>query len=173
MTIEPPKSINSFRDAVGLALRVADEFAFANAVAVLDADGSCRSLAMTSGIGASAEPLLRWLTTDDRVWLPAKRPPRRVDGTDPIERSALGPVPASLLVVSVGELDPSVIRECDLERYRRAQRTAGRRGLRLLDWMATDGDAVRSYAYLVDPIGAWPADPPDDRCEDSVVDGPP
>ena len=74
--------------------------------------------------------------------------------------------PRSTLVVSVRPYEPDLARERDLHLYRRARWSLGRAGCDLVDWIETDGDLFRSYAYLTCPARAWAGDPPVHRLND-------
>ena len=62
--------------------------------------------------------------------------------------------------------EPDLVRERDLHLYRRARWSLGRAGCDLVDWIETDGDLFRSYAYLTCPAAAWAGDPPANRLSD-------
>ena len=62
---------------------------------------------------------------------------------------------ALVLLISVRSLDSWYVYERDLSDYRLARATISRYGATLVDWIETDGDLVRSYAYLVNPNTAW------------------
>ncbi len=145
---DPPVSpVRSFRDAVGFALELADRYAFVAAAALLDADGVPVDVAVVEGLGSPIEPVVAWAAGADG-WRSA---PRRT------------------LLISIRPFDPGVVAEDDLRRYRQARWSLGRAGCHLIDWIETDGDLVRSYAYLTCPAEAWAGDPPDHR----LVDGGP
>ena len=139
-----PPPICTFRDALGFAMTLADDYAFANAAVLLAGDGRPIDLAVTEGIGATIEPIVAWAAGIDH-W--AGRP-------------------RSTLVVSIRPYEPEAIREHDLHLYRRARWALGRAGCDLIDWIETDGDLVRSYAYLTCPAEAWPGDAPTHRRAD-------
>lgn len=157
--IVPPDTIREFADVRALVDGIAREYAAANAAVILDPDSRVLDLAVTAGVGKPAEPLIRWATQSPfdpglpgapvMPWWPG-------DGNGP------GWQPDALLVLSVGAFDPDLIREGDLERYRRARRSAAMVGLRLLDWIETDGEGFRSYADLIEALPVWP-DPPRPR----------
>ena len=141
MSIAPqPVSITSFRDALGLAMALADEYAFASAAALVDRPGNMVDLAIAEGIGTTIEPLTRWIASS---------------GHSP---GADGPVAAVLLSVRPYEVD--LVREEDLRLYRHAVWTVATAGLHLLDWIETDGDLFRSYANVTCPARAWDDHPP-------------
>jgi len=140
-----PTPITTFRDALGLAMSLADEYAFANAAVLLAGDGRPIDVAVDEGIGATIEPVVAW-ACGARCW--ARRP-------------------HSALVLSIRPHEAEVVRERDLWRYRQAGWSLGRAGFDLLDWIETDGDLFRSFAYLTCPARAWAGDPPVDRIDDS------
>lgn len=133
-----PSTIVDFRDALGLAMALADEYAFANAVTLLDSDGAIVDLAIVHGVGYTIEPLLSWATAAAAA------------------TQGRGPVAAVLLSVRPHEV--GVVREEDLWRYRRGCWTMAAAGLELLDWIETDGDLYRSFANIACPALAWTAD---------------
>jgi hypothetical protein len=139
-----PPSINAFRDALGFAMALADEYAFTNAAVLLAGDGRPIDLAVADGIGGSIEPVVAW-AAGSSWWT---QPPR------------------SSLVFSIRPYEPDLVRERDLRRYRHARWSLAQAGCDLLDWIETDGDLFRSYAYLISPAEAWSDDPPPHRLGD-------
>jgi antitoxin (DNA-binding transcriptional repressor) of toxin-antitoxin stability system len=88
-------------------------------------------------------------------------------------RFATGAVPvvASVLISTCrGPVCP--IRPVDLIRFERWGQRLARAGAPLIDWIETDGDDVRSYAYITDPATAWLDDPDRERWCDHLVDHP-
>lgn len=143
---DPPiPALRSFRDAIGFALELADRYAFVAAAVLLGPNGQPIDLAVAEGLGSSIEPVVAWAAG--------------IDGW--------GAVPRRSLLISVRPFDPEVIREADLRRYRQARWSLAGAGCHLVDWIETDGDLVRSYAYVTCPAEAWAADPPDHR----LIDG--
>ena len=139
MSIAPqPVSITSFRDALGLAMALADEYAFASAAALIDDDGGLVDLAIAEGIGTTIEPLIQWVTT----------------------RDAAADYPVAAVLLSVRPYEVDLVREEDLRLYRLATWSVASAGLHLLDWIETDGDLFRSYANVTCPAQAWDQDPP-------------
>ncbi len=142
--------IRSFRDAIGAALELADDHPMAGAAVLLGSGGERIDAAVARGLDASIEAVVAWAAA--------------VDGwarSGPTDRRPLG-----VLLISIRSFDPDVVREADLRRYRQCGWTLARAGHRLLDWIETDGDVVRSYAHLTSPDRAWPNDPPDHRTGD-------
>jgi hypothetical protein len=140
--VVPP--IASFRDAVGFAMELTDRYAFVNAAVLLAGDGRPVDLAVVEGIAGSIEPVVAWAAGVDHWATPAR----------------------SSLLISVRPVSPDIVCEADIGRYRRARWSLAGAGCRLLDWVETDGDLIRSYAYLTDPARAWADDPPGDRLAD-------
>jgi len=145
----PVQPINSFRDAVGFAMELADRHAFVAAAALLGPDGRpvdvvTLSTAAVGGVDPEIEPVVAWAAGVDG-WMGQ---------------------PCRTLLVSVRPFDPEVVREADLRRYRQARWALGRSGCDLVDWIETDGDLFRSYAYLTCPAEAWSDDPPNHRLAD-------
>ncbi len=140
-------SIITFRDALGLAMELADDYAFVNAAAIVDHGGNLVDLIVAEGIGRTIDPVIGWL---------CEPPPPRNRGR-PI---------AQTLVVSVRPFEADVVREQDLRLYRSARWTLAAAGIELIDWIETDGDLFRSYAYVTCPARAWERDPPADRLSD-------
>lgn len=136
--------VSSFRDALGLAMELADEYAFVNAGVVLTDSGVVTDIVLAEGIGRTIEPVTRWL----------------------IEAAGYWPETTKLLLLSVRPFDVDVIREDDLRRYRAASWGVAGAGGDLIDWIETDGDLFRSYAYVTCPANAWNGDRPEDRLSD-------
>jgi len=137
MSIIPiPNTISGFRDALGIALELSEEFAFAQAAAVVDPSHRCVDFAVFTDVGDGLVPSLAWLST-------------RAGGYSPN---------CSVVLFSVRSVDGLVIAEMDLAEYRFAAGTISRMGARLLDWIETDGEMVRSYAYLTTPQTRWAMD---------------
>ncbi len=143
------QSILTFRDALGMAMELAYEYAFVNAEAILDQHHRLHDLIVAEGIGRTIEPVVGWLT--DAVGL------RFTD-------QRLGSV--GVVLVTVRPFDVDVVREQDLFQYRRAGWAIAQRGAHLIDWLETDGDCCRSYAYVTCPARAWESDPPGHRLSD-------
>ncbi len=181
--------IVTFRDALGFAMELADEYAFVSAAALLDRTGALLDLAIVEGIGQSIDPVVDWAIgidpatgrqQPDRSMGPAPPRPgnhgratgRAPDGAlgriahQPIGAGAWSGWPVAVILVSVRPYDVGVIREDDLVRYRRARWAISGAGAHLSDWIETDGDLFRSYAYLTCPAEAWPHDPPTERRSD-------
>lgn len=134
MSIVPlPHSIRSFRDALGLALELSDEFAFAHAVLVLSPDRQCVDFEIFTAVGDNLSEVLSWLSS------------RLERGLDT----------ALVLLISIRSVDGWSIYEQDLDDFRFVRATIAGYGALLLDWIETDGELVRSYAYLVNPNTAW------------------
>ncbi len=134
MSIVPvPDSIRSFRDALGLALELNDEFAFAHAAVVLSPDRRCVDFGVFTAVGHNLSATLGWLSCR-------------------FERSSDR---ALVLLISVRSIDGRSIYERDLSDFRFARATISEFGGSLLDWIETDGELVRSYAQLVNPNTAW------------------
>lgn len=141
-----PGRVETFRDALGLALELADRYSLVDAAALLDPAGRTIEMAVASGLegAGSIEPVVAW-AAGAGGWS--------------------GP-PQGVLIVSVRALDPDIVSEADLRRYRHAGWSLAGAGRRLLDWIETDGDLVRSYASLTCPAEAWADDPTDHRAID-------
>ena len=134
MSIVPvPESIRSFRDALGLALELSDEFAFAHAAVVLSCERRCLDLGVFTAIDDNLPELLGWLS----------------------ERFQRQPQAETVLLISVRSVDAWLVYERDLGNYRFARATITEFGGRLLDWIETDGELVRSYAHLANPNTEW------------------
>lgn len=144
-------SIVTFRDALGLAMGFADDFAFVNAALLLSADATIQRVIMTEGIGQSISPIVERLS--GRA------------GTGRLTNPAIqAPVVAAVLI-SVRPFEMDIIRESDLALFRRASWALIGIGIDLMDWIETDGDLFRSYAYVTCPATAWPNDPANERLE--------
>ena len=137
MPIVPvPKSVVSFRDALGLVLELSDEFAFAQAVLVTDRANRCIDFMVFTEVGDGLATGLRWLS----------------------RRIAMYPCRSRVLLISVRSIDELCVAERDLADYRFAEHTIGALGAVLRDWIETDGEVVRSYAYLTNPNTTWSAE---------------
>ena len=134
MSIVPvPDLIRSFRDALGLALELSDEFAFAHAALVLSPDRRCVDFEVFTSIVENLSEILGWLSC---------RFESHADS-------------AFVLLISIRSVDGWSIYERDLSDFRFARATISGFGGHLVDWIETDGELVRSYAYLVNPNTAW------------------
>lgn len=134
MSIVPvPESICSFRDALGLALELSDEFAFAHAVVVLSPDRRCVDFRVFTAIVDNVSEVLGWVSYR-------------------LERRT---TPALVMLISVRSVDGWSIYERDLSNFRLARKKISDLGATLIDWIETDGELVRSYAYIVNPNTAW------------------
>ena len=59
--------------------------------------------------------------------------------------------PRNVILFTARTLDWQVVAERDLAEYRFAATIVNRLELDLVDWIETDGEIVRSYAYLANP----------------------
>jgi hypothetical protein len=176
-------TIRSFGDAVGVALALADEYAYVHAGLLLDPYGRVAAMRLTKlGAQAGAPPwadasistvaagfapdgILAWPSAADTgpdfdrvVWWFLRQPHRWP-----------GPVPGAALVISVRAAPLNAVGSLERQRQQRLAGVVRLSGYRLLDWIETDGDCVRSHAYLADPDTAWPADSVDDRHRERSV----
>lgn len=147
--------VNTFRDALGVAMALADDYAFANAAVLIEPDGQVHDIGVVDGVGTTIDEVIGWIC-------------------HALERAAAAPVHgpgpvAGVLVISVRPFEADIVREADLFRFRAASWSVARAGASLLDWIETDGDLFRSYAYTTCPAAAWPHDPPLDRKQDGAV----
>ncbi len=150
----PIQPIESFRDAVGFAMELADRHAFVAAIALLGPDGrpidvvtvNTATVGPFGAAGAEIEPVVAWAA-----------------GLDGWRCQ-----PCRALLVSVRAFDPEIVREQDLHHYRQARWSLARSWCDLIDWIETDGDLFRSYAYLTCPAEAWTNDPPGHRLSDGA-----
>lgn len=147
-------SIATFRDALGLAMGLADDYAFVNAAILLDRRRLVRGVTMAEGIGQSIAPLVARIR--------ARHGAHRFGGA----AGAVTPDSVTAAVfISVRPFEVDIVRESDLERFRRARWAMVDVGVDLIDWIETDGDLFRSYAYVTCPGRAWPDDPPEERID--------
>ncbi len=139
----PPPTLraSTFRDALGLAMWLADDYAYLNASVLLDRRRRVLDLAAVEGVGCSVEPLVERLTDS---------PPR----PSPSVRS----LAVEVMLITVRPVEADIVREADLWRYRRAGWALARVGLSLIDWIESDGDLFRSFAHTTCPASAWPDD---------------
>lgn len=129
--LPPDLRLVTFRDALGLAMWLADRHVRLNAIVLIDQNRRPIAVVCTDGDGV------------------------------------LGcPAAANTLLITVGPMNVDVIHEADLARYRRWGWTMAEVGAPLIDWIETDGDEFRSFAYATCPASAWPDDPPPERHED-------
>ncbi len=170
-------TVVTFRDALGLAMLLADEYAFVNAAAVLDRSGAVTALGVVDGVGQSIELLVGWCRARaDGSELHGPRPNAGASQASMTRRRPSAGAPsagapsagANVLLVTVRPHDQDVISEYDLALFRRARWSLAEAGLDLSDWIETDGDLFRSYAYVTCPAQAWPEDPPQDRMTDAA-----
>lgn len=138
----PPVKISTFRDALGLAMLLADEYAFLRAAALLHQDGTVQELLTVDGFGSSIGSLV------GQVCIRLHRPPGGI---------------SSVVLLTIGPMEDGIIRESDLGQFRRARWAVSASGADLVDWIETDGDLARSYASITCPALAWPQDPPEQR----------
>ena len=136
-----PATVSCFRDAVGLALQLSEDYAYAQVAVLLDDDGTGLDRRVFDGVGVGLMPVLAWCLST---------------------AAGIGR-PIDVLLLTARSIEPGVVREQDLAHYRRAERTLTGANLGLLDWIETDGELVRSFAYLIHPDTAWIADPADHR----------
>ncbi len=150
MILEPDRfglgrlPIATFRDALGFAMEFGTIHRWASAALVLDRNKRPSDIVVADGDAGALEAVISWA-------------------------SALTPGPGRpwlVLAVSARPMRPEVVAEADLRRYRQARWTLGLAGRDLIDWIETDGDLVRSYAYLTCPATAWAGDPPHHRLSD-------
>ncbi len=145
------RTITSFRDAVGVAMELADEYAIANSVLLTEpTTGRVVRSSLSTAIETSLSPQLRW------SWRSCISECR-----DRPERSGL-----DVVLLAVRETSLLPVRETDLTSYRFARATLSYCNARLLDWIHTDGDHIRSFAYLTSRHTAWAGDNTSHRCED-------
>jgi hypothetical protein len=136
-----PATVSCFRDAVGIALQLSEEYAYAQVAVLLDGDGSPLDRRVFDAVGVGLMPVLAWCLST-------------AADLDP---------PIDVLLLTARSIEPALVREQDLAQYRRAERTLTGANLGLLDWIETDGELVRSFAYLIHPDTAWITDPVDHR----------
>jgi len=132
-------------------MELADRHAFVAAIALLGPDGRpidvvTLNTAIVDGVAAEIEPVVAWAAGLDG-WRCR---------------------PCRTLLVSVRPFDPEIVREVDLRHYRHARWALAQAGCDLIDWVETDGDLFRSYAYLTCPAEAWTNDPPSHRLSDGA-----
>jgi hypothetical protein len=167
-------TVRTFGDAVGVALALADEYAYVHAGLVLDPCGRVAAMRLTKlGPHASAPPwadasISTVLEGNDTLAWPSAAATR--PGFDRVMWWFLrqphrwpGPHSAAALVLSVRAAPLEPVSHVERQRHERLSGVARLAGYRLLDWIETDGDCVRSHAYLTDPETAWPADTDCDR----------
>ncbi len=133
MTAVPlPDSPIQPADAIGIALELCEHYLFVQSAILLDEDLYCRDV-------------ITMASTADTPWhshLDARTITTR------LLSSAFQPSTCAVVAITVGVVDSEVLYEADLEHYRATMSLAGACGIKLLDWLATDGDIVRSYAEI-------------------------
>lgn len=154
--------LSGFRDGLGLAMRLADEYACIGAAVLLDRSGNILDVITADGIGRPVGPLIgRVCAALDR---PERQPRPCAEDLSDLSDSATAAV-STVVLLTVRPFDADVIREADLRLFRRARWAIGVAGAELRDWIETDGDLFRSYAYITCPALAWPDDPPGERLD--------
>lgn len=137
MSIVPiPSAVTSFRDALGIALELSEEFAYTQAVVVIDDAGRCIDFNLFGRIGQGLMTMLSWISS----------------------RSSAYPPGSGVVLISVRSVDGPIIWEQDIADYRFARQALQRVGVSVVDWIETDGELVRSYAYIVNPNTSWSID---------------
>ncbi len=142
-------TITCFRDALGLAMELSDDYAFANAGIMLNSQGRVVDGVITDDVGISIRPVVQQIV--DRQRHRGLSPPY---------------VANSAVLLSIRPVDGPIVREHHLADFRWASGQIAAVGGRLADWIETDGDVFRSYAYLVYPASAWVDDSPSARAAD-------
>ena len=128
-------------DAVGIALELCEHHLFLQSAMLLDENLFCRDVISVRSTGDTP-----WHSHLDARTI-----------TTRLLSSAFRPSTSAMVAITVGVVDTDVIYEADLEHYRATTALTGACGIRLLDWIVTDGDVVRSYAEITG-IG-WAVDP--------------
>ena len=151
----PPWELNTFRDAVGVALEFSGYYSAAT-LAFLVADDGGRvdrffvadyadqsiMLGLNWAVGAATEPEQRHCPPNQR---------RR-----------------TLLITIDGER-PQLLAGEDIGLFHWAVRALSTAGAPLDDWIYTDGELVRSASFASNPRAAWPSDPPHHRLIDQTM----
>jgi hypothetical protein len=125
--------VRSFSQSLGVLLGVQRRFGFAHAVMLLDAD--CR---VVDGLALTG---------------PAPAPDDAVESA--IVIGATYDVVRRALLVSAGVDGVVDLSEADLDRWRRYVDDFAAAGVELVDWLASDGQHVRSFAITTDAASAW------------------
>jgi hypothetical protein len=137
----PP--IRSLREALATAMGLADDFAYAQAMALLDRRGRTLELILFT------DPQRH--TPDDAIgWAGC-----RIFDLSTAQR---------LVLLSIGVTTD--LSDDDVAWFVQRRARFAEVDVDLVDWIRTDGDSFRSVAYAIDPDHAWASDPPDRRAAD-------
>lgn len=123
-----PLSITGLSDALQAALGIADRFNHGHASVALDSDGTVVDFTCFAGPGHTVEAALSW-----------------AGGLSLREPRFKSPI-----LISAGDEDVSGLAEEDAELFRKARRVCAVWGARLIDWIKTDGDGLRTMAVSCD-----------------------
>jgi hypothetical protein len=126
--------VRSFSQSLGVLLGVQRRFGFAQAVMLLDADSR-----VVDGV-ALTDP--HRPTPDDAV-------------ESGIVIGSTHDVVQRALLLSAGVDGVVDLAEADLRRWRRYVDEFAAAGLELVDWLASDGQHIRSFAITTDAASAW------------------
>ncbi len=119
-------------DAVGIALELCEHHLFLQSAILLDDDLLCRDIITLSSVADTP-----WHSHLDARTI-----------TTGLLNAAFRPSTRSMVAITIGVVDTDVLYEGDLQHYRATSALADVCGVRLLDWIVTDGDVVRSYADI-------------------------
>ena len=128
-----PNSVSSFRQAIGLALLLGESQTDSSIAICLSKAFAVQTVRSTTGA-----------TIELVAQLISERPAKAGD---------------HLLVLTHSPIPLGGVSDSDLFTYSLLRHTGELVGRRLLDWVATDGDDIRSFAYLTHPVSAWRGDP--------------
>lgn len=145
-----PFEVRTFRDAVGLAMELADRYEFGHAAAILERHG--RVLDLTVFTDATFDSILTSLDHAHDI----------VFGSSRIG----GGLTASMVLLSVDREDELGFSEIERSIYHWAVQTFAYGAVLVSDWIRTDGDRFHSAAYDYHPRSAWPFDPSQHRRAD-------
>jgi hypothetical protein len=127
--------VRSFSQSLGVLLGVQRRFGFAHAVMLLDADSRVvDGLALTD---------------------PSPTPDNAVESA--IVIGATYDVVRRALLLSAGVEGVVELSEADLDRWRRYVDDFAAVGVELVDWLAADGQHIRSFAITTNAATAWAA----------------
>jgi hypothetical protein len=125
--------IQSFSDSLGVLMGLQERFGLVHAVFLLDADSRVVDGWAVTERPADAERAVAAGLFVSRA-------------TDVVRRA---------LLLSAGVDDVLLVEEADLERWRRYLAEFAAAGVELVDWLASDGVNIRSFAITADAESAW------------------
>lgn len=128
-----PLIVTGLADAFQVALGVADRFKRGHASVALDSDGTVVDLTCFTGRHHTVTTALSWADF----------------------LSYNEPRFASLILISAVDDGVKVLAEEDVEWFRKARKVCADSGIRLIDWIKTDANDLRTMAISCGDEGGW------------------